>query len=172
MKTMSWFVLGLVLVFHLRADAEFSVIEGLDQKRDLSDKEWLLIRERMALLNNISYLPSLLPVIMKNREALELSASQIQTLRAWRKENYQRMVDIMNQIIEKRIVLSQRAVNPKVTQRELISLQDDIFKLQREVFVIRLSCREIVTGSFTAEQWENFAFIATDDPKIAGLFIE
>ena len=31
------------------------------------------LQQQMALLNNISYLPSLLPVIMQNREALELS---------------------------------------------------------------------------------------------------
>ncbi len=147
--------------------------QGLDQRMarpsGLSNEDWQLIESRMALLNNISYLPSLLPVIMQNRHSLELTQQQIASLRQWRKENYQRMVEIMNTIIAKRIVLAQRAVDPDVNQDELIVLQDELFRLQRQVFRIRLSCRELVTGTFTEEQWSNFAFIAAEDPKIAGL---
>ena len=148
---------------------DLSPSTGLAQQRDFTDGEWQLIRARLALLNNISYLPSLLPVIMKNREALGLTKAQVQSLRGWRKRNYQTMVNTMNTIIEKRIVLAQLAVDPSVNQVLLIELQDEIFKLQREVFLIRLSCRDIVTSTFTEEQWDNFAFIAADDPKIAGL---
>ena len=136
---------------------------------DFSRQQWDLVEERMQLLNSISYLPSLLPIIMKNRDSLELTDAQIHALHDWRRDNYQKMVDTMNTIIEKRIELGQAAMKPKVDQQQLLALQDEIFKLQREVFLIRLSCRELVTGSFTQEQWSNFAFIAAEDPQIAGL---
>jgi len=159
---------GLAVATLAIADIE-SLEQRMAQQAALSGPDWQLIESRMALLNNISYLPSLLPVIMRNRHSLELTEGQIASLRQWRKENYQHMVDVMNTIIAKRIVLAQRAVDPEVEQGELITLQDELFRLQRQVFLIRLSCRELVTGTFTEEQWSNFAFIAVEDPKISGL---
>ena len=145
-------------------------IESLGAKEPLSPQEWDLLRQRMMLLNNISYLPSLLPVIMKNRGSLELTKEQVTAFRDWRRNNYQQMVSLMNTIIEKRIVLSQRAVQPSVTQDDLVTLQEEIFQLQRKVFRIRLSCRELVASTFTDEQWSDFAFIAADNPQLSGLF--
>jgi len=146
-----------------------SLEQRMGQQAELSDPDWQLIESRMALLNNISHLPSLLPIIMQNRHSLQLTKRQIESLQQWRKDNYQRMVDVMNTIIAKRIVLAQRAVDPQVEQEQLITLQDELLQLQREVFLVRLSCRELVTGTFTEEQWSNFAFIAAEDPKISGL---
>ena len=170
MKSLIFYLVVISIVTMVSADSvKFSVPDDLNKKWDFSNEEWQMVANRMALLNNISYLPSLLPVIMKNREALGLTGKQVRTLRDWRKKNYQKMVSIMNTIISKRIVLSQQAVNPTISQSQLIHLQDELFKLHREVFLIRLSCRELVTNSFSEEQWENFEFIAADDPKIAGL---
>jgi hypothetical protein len=163
------FFVSLLLVCLWVADATADM-ESLDAKNELSPHTWDALRERMSLLNNISYLPSLLPTIMKNRHALGLSKEQVAAFRDWRRKNYQKMVDAMNIIVEKRIELSQRAVRPDVTPSDLNAMQEAIFDLQREVFSIRLSCRELVIGTFTEEQWSNFAFIATDDPQLSGLF--
>lgn len=146
------------------------IAQRIAQHAELSPQEWRQIEDRMALLNNISYLPSLLPIIMQNRDSLELTREQVDSLRQWRKHNYQRMVNVMNTIITRRIALAQRAVDPETTPEQLTALQDELFALQREVFEIRLSCRQLVTESFTEEQWANFAFVAAEDPKIAGLF--
>jgi hypothetical protein len=126
----------------------------------------------MVLLNKISYLPALLPIIMKNRHALELTDAQVDAFRDWRRKDYQDMVDTMNLIIQKRIGLSQRAVEPEVSAEDLIAIQDEIFTLQRRLFALRLSCRELVTSTFTEDQWSDFAFIAAEDPQMAGLFMQ
>ncbi len=163
------FSVSLLLVCLWVADATADM-ESLGAKDELSPHTWEALRERMSLLNNISYLPSLLPTIMKNRHALGLRKEQVAALRDWRRNNYQTMVDTMNIIVEKRIELSQRAMRPDVTQSNLNAMQEEIFDLQREVFSIRLSCRELVTGTFTEDQWSSFAFIAADDPQLSGLF--
>jgi len=163
------FFVSLLLVCLWVADAPADM-ESLGAKNELSPHTWDALRERMSLLNSISYLPSLLPTIMKNRHGLELSEEQVVAFRDWRRNNYQKMVDTMNVIVEKRIELSQHAMRPDVTQSKLTAMQEAIFALQREVFNIRLSCRELVTSTFTEEQWSNFAFIVTDDPQLSGLF--
>lgn len=165
-------LIGLLCVMLTPAWADFPESNLVERTGELSDQEWALIEGRMGLLNNISYLPSLLPIIMRNRDSLELTGQQVAALSQWRAENYQRMVNIMNEIITKRIVLSQQSVRPEVSGEALVGLQDEIFALQREVFLIRLSCRNLVTSTFSEEQWSNFAFIAAEDPKIAGLLAQ
>jgi hypothetical protein len=162
----------LILSLSLSCSTLAAAPESAVPAKETSPETWEMLRERMLLLNNISYLPSLLPVIMKNRHALELTQSQVAAFRQWRSEHYQEMEATMNVIIEKRIALSQAAVQPDIPASALIAMQDDIFVLQRKLFQLRLSCRELVTGTFTDEQWSNLAFVAAEDPQIAGLLIQ
>jgi len=162
---------NLILICCLSLSAVAAEPENLRSDKPLSPETWEHLRERLVLLNNISYLPTLLPIIMKNRHALELNEAQVSAFREWRRNHYQDMVDTMNEIIRKRIALTQSAVEPEVSAEALFAMQDEIFTLQRKLFELRLSCRELVTSTFTDEQWSNFAFIAAEDPQIAGLFV-
>ena len=114
-------------------------------------------------------MPTLLPVIMRNRDTLALTDEQITAFRAWRKKNYTTMVNIMNEIIEKMVQFRVESLSPDVTDEYLISFQSDIHNLQRQLLKIKLSCRELVMTTFTDEQWENFAFVVADNPKLASL---
>jgi len=169
-------LLGLLLGWFAGIGAALADHDDLNRrmahKQELSHQDWGVMENRLALLNNISYLPSLLPIIMQNRDSLELTKGQVASLRQWRRENYQRMVNTMNTIITKRILLAQKAVDPETDPQQLVVLQDELFRLQREVFMIRLSCRQLITESFTQEQWANFAFVAAEDPKFAGLMAQ
>lgn len=135
----------------------------------LTDAEWEKVREHVDLLDKISFVPSLLPVIMKHRDALELSDNQTVRFRGWRKQNYQRMVYVMNEIIQRRITLSKGALDPGVRNEELQKQQQAILQLQQELLQIRLSCRELLMNTFTADQWSNFAFVLEEYPEFAGL---
>ena len=64
---------------------------GLSQTAPLTGSQWDTLRERVNLLDKIAFLPSLLPVIMKNRDALELSDTQVAAFQEWRKRHYQKM---------------------------------------------------------------------------------
>jgi hypothetical protein len=136
---------------------------------DLSDEEWLTIKGKIELLDNLNYLPTLLPVIMRHRDALELTDEQIAAFRNWRKQNYGYMVMVMNEIIERRVEFKKVAFIPGTTDEELRELQNDILALQKKLLDIKLTCRKLVMDTFTKEQWENFEFAIADHPKLASL---
>jgi len=135
----------------------------------LSTDDWKEVMDKVILLEDSGLMPTLLPVIMRNRDTLALTDEQITAFRAWRKKNYTTMVNTMNEIIEKMVQFRVESLSPDVTDEYLITSQSDVHNLQRQLLKIKLSCREIVMTTFTDEQWENFAFIVSDNPKLASL---
>jgi hypothetical protein len=140
-----------------------------DSDHPLTDDDWKEVMDKVVLLEDSGLMPTLLPVIMRNRDTLELTDEQVNAFRAWRKKNYTHMVNVMNKIIEKSVQFRVAALSPRVTSDQLYVLQSDIHELQRQLLKIKLSCRELVTTSFTDAQWENFAFVVADNPKLASL---
>ena len=141
----------------------------LSQPAPLSDPQWDKIYVQLNLLDKVAYFPSLLPVIMKHRDALGLSYHQTKALRLWRKENYQKMVDLMNRIIEHRVELSKGSLNARLTNEQILDKQREIFELQEQVLRIRLSCRQIVVSTFSDQQWDDLGFVLEEYPQFAGL---
>ena len=137
--------------------------------QDLTDEEWLTVKGKIELLDNLNYLPTLLPTIMRHRDALELTDEQIAAFRNWRKQNYGNMVNVMNRIIEKRVEFKKVAFIPGTTDEELRVLQNEILSLQKQLLDIKLTCRKLVMDTFTREQWDNFEFAIADHPKLASL---
>ena len=135
----------------------------------LSADDWKEVMDKVVLLESSGLMPTLLPVIMRNQDTLELTNDQINAFRAWRKKNYTHMVNVMNEIIEKSVQFRVAALSPRITSAELYVLQSEIQDLQRQLLKIKLSCRELVTTSFTETQWDNFAFVVADNPKLASL---
>ena len=135
----------------------------------LSADDWTEVMDKVVLLESSGLMPTLLPVIMRNQDTLELTNDQIKAFRAWRKKNYTHMVNVMNEIIEKSVQFRVAALSPRITSDHLYVLQSEIQDLQRQLLKIKLSCRELVTTSFTETQWENFAFVVADNPKLASL---
>jgi len=135
----------------------------------LTADDWREVMDKVVLLESSGLMPTLLPVIMRNQDTLELTDEQINAFRAWRKKNYTHMVNVMNEIIEKSVQFRVAALSPDITSDDLYVLQAEIQELQRQLLKIKLSCRELVTTSFTETQWENFAFVVADNPKLASL---
>src|SRR5210317_1898015 len=135
----------------------------------LTADDWREVMDKVVLLESSGLMPTLLPVIMRNQDTLELTDEQINAFRAWRKKNYTHMVNVMNEIIEKSVQFRVAALSPDITSDQLYALQAEIQELQRQLLKIKLSCRELVTTSFTETQWENFAFVVADNPKLASL---
>ena len=135
----------------------------------LTDSQWETVRDRVSLLDKIAYLPSLLPVIMKHRDTLELTDEQIAAFREWRKLHYQEMVDLMNDIIQRRFMLSKASLEVDLSSDEILAKQQKIFRLQERLLQVRLSCRNLIVETFSPDQWENMAFILEEYPRYAGL---
>ena len=140
-----------------------------DSNHPLTAEDWKEVMDKVVLLEGSGLMPTLLPVIMRNRDTIELTDEQVNSFRAWRKKNYTHMVNIMNETIEKSVEFRVAALSPRITSDQLYVLQSEIQELQRKLLKIKLSCRELVTTSFTDAQWENFAFVISDDPKLASL---
>jgi len=157
----------LVIVFTMASFLASAA--DLSQPNPLSDSEWDKVREHVELLDKISFIPSLLPVIMKHQDTLNLSDDQRAAFRGWRKQNYKKMVDLMNEIIGQRIALSKAALDPSADSNQLISQQEAILQLQEELLRVRLSCRELVLTTFSSEQWSSLAFVLEEYPNFAGL---
>ena len=140
-----------------------------NSEHPLSDEDWQEVMNKVVLLEDSGLMPTLLPTIMRNRDILQLTDEQVNSFRAWRKSNYTNMVNVMNEIIEKMVQFRVDSLNPNVSARQLIASQSEIQELQRQLLKIKLSCRNLVVESFTATQWENFAFVVADNPRLASL---
>jgi hypothetical protein len=146
-----------------------SLAEPLAGSSPLADNQWETVREQVNLLDKIAHLPSLLPVIMTNRDALELSQEQLTAFRGWHKAHYQEMVGLMNDIIQRRIQLSKATLDTGIASDDIIADQLRILELQKRLLRLRLSCRDLIIEGFTPVQWDNLAFILEEYPRFAGL---
>ena len=141
-----------------------------DSDHPLSPEDWEEVMGKVVLLEDSGLLPTLLPVIMRNRDTLQLNDDQIAAFRAWRKANYTNVINIMREILETKVQFRVEALSPSVSGDHLIALQAAIQELQQKLLKLKLSCRELVMSTFTDEQWENFAFVVSDNPALASLF--
>ena len=135
----------------------------------LTDEDWKEVMSKVDLLEPSGLMPMLLPTIMLNRDTLQLTDEQVNAFRAWRQKNYTHMVNVMNEIIEKMVQFRIESLSPEISNEHLLASQSEIQDLQRQLLKIKLSCRELIMTTFTDEQWENFAFIVSDNPKLASL---
>ena len=82
------------------------------------------------------------------------------------------MVNTMNEIIQMRVEIKRASLDASVSGEELQSMLDRTHDAQKRLMSIKLSCRKMLVESFNAEQWENFAFVASDNPKLAAFFAD
>ena len=150
----------------------FSAQAKHDSDHPLSPEDWKEIMEKVVLLEDSGLLPTLLPVIMRNKDTLRLTDEQINAFRSWRKANYTDVINTMSEILEKKVEFRVEALSPSVSGEHLIALQAEIQELQQQLLKLKLSCRELVITTFTDEQWENFAFVVSDNPKLASLLTQ
>ena len=120
------------------------------------------IEQYAEKLDKINFLPSMLPTIIENSDVIELTDKQINTLLAWRAKNRKKIVANISQIISKRVELKEAAFSPNVSSARLVQLQNEVFRLQREVLDYKLSCRDLVISTFNANNWEGFFLVLAE----------
>jgi len=140
-----------------------------DSDHPLSPDDWEMVMEKVVLLEGSGLMPTLLPVIMGNRDTLQLTEDQISAFNTWRKKNYTHVINLMNEILEKKVRFRIEALSPATTGDHLVELQLEIQEMQRKLMKLKLSCRKLVVTTFTEEQWENFSFVVSDNPRLASL---
>ena len=158
--------LGLFAVFFFIST---TALAKHNSDHPLTADDWKEVMNKVVLLEDSGLMPMLLPIIMGNRDALQLTDEQVNLFSSWRKKNYTNMVNLMNKIIEEKVQFRIESLSPRITSDRLLSFQSEIQELQRQLLKIKLSCRENLMTTFTDEQWDNFAFIVSDNPKLASL---
>jgi hypothetical protein len=126
--------------------------------RENSDLE-LVIQK----LDKVNYLPQLMPIIFNNKDIIGLTQKQVDDLDDWRKINKAPMVAAMQEIVRKRIDIKQAALSPTVSSSRILQMQNEIFRLQREVLEYKLSCREQIMKTFNDENWISFFMVLADE---------
>lgn len=117
----------------------------------------------MEKLDKVSFLPSLLPVIIENSDVIELTETQLQTLLEWRDENRDDVIGAMNEVARKRLEIKEAALSPEVSSSRLIQMQNEVFRLQREVLEYKLSCRDLVINTFNRNNWEGLFLVLAEE---------
>ena len=140
--------------------AGFFLISG-SALADLSDSDRLLA-QHADKLDKVNYLPALLPVILDNRDIIELTDSQFDTLITWRKNNRVDVIEVMNEIVRKRVEIKKAALSPEVSAFTLRKMQSNVFNLQRAVMEYKLSCRDLVINTFDRNNWDGFYFVLAE----------
>ena len=158
--------LGLFAVFFFIST---TALAKHNSDHPLTADDWKDVMNKVVLLEDSGLMPMLLPIIMGNRDALQLTDEQVNLFSSWRKKNYTNMVNLMNKIIEEKVQFRVESLSPRITSDRTLSFQSEIQELQRQLLKIKLSCRENLMTTFTDEQWDNFAFIVSDNPKLASL---
>jgi len=113
-------------------------------------------------LDKISFLPSLLPVIIENSDVIELTDGQLQKMLDWRTTNREGVIASMNEVARKRVEMKEAALSPDVSSERLLQMQSDVFHLQRDVIKYKLSCRDMVIDTFNKNNWEGFMLVLAE----------
>jgi len=114
-------------------------------------------------LDKVNYLPQLMPMIMNNKDIIGLTQKQVDELDEWRNTNKAPMVAAMQKIVRKRIEIKQAALSPTISSARIIQMQNEIFRLQREVLEYKLSCRERIVRTFNNENWISFFMVLAEE---------
>ncbi len=127
---------------------------------DMKGPELELASEK---LDKINYLPLLMPLIIKNKDFIGLTQKQVDEINDWRNTNKTPMVAAIEKIARKRIAIKQAALSPTVSSAQIVQMQNEIFRLQREVLEYKLSCREQIVKTFNDENWISFFMVLADE---------
>ena len=102
-------------------------------------------------------------VILTNSDLIALTHEKVTLLEEWRSTNREAMLARMQEIASKRIEIKQAALSPTVSAARLQQMQNDIFRLQREILEYKLSCRDHVVRTFNEENWDSIFMVPADE---------
>jgi hypothetical protein len=154
---------GYAMVIRLVPAFLLMFLSQLSLANSSSDQADLDFYSSVEKLDRINYLPALLPLIFKHSDFIGLSEQQLEKLEHWRTVNRESMLSAMEQIAQKRIEIKQAALSPSISSARLQQMQNEIFRLQREVLDYKLSCRDHVVKTFSEENWISFFMVLADE---------
>jgi len=153
-------ILSFISVSHA-ADPPAQQDDQLLENVDVID--WELAQKRLKSISKVGYHPFLMPLIMENRDFIELTNEQMQVFMDWRKKNRVAILHLMNKIIYELNLFHKLSLEPNTREEVLLAKQEQIFKMHRKVLEYQLSCRRHILDTFTEQQWDNFRFVLSEN---------
>lgn len=141
-------------------------VAGFSQQimaQSADEQAMIQYQKQLEQLDKVNFHPNLLPLILKNRDFLELTPQQVTAFNTWRKNNAKLMFAVMNEIIRKRIEFREAALSPDTSADILRQKQQEIFALHEKVLEFKLSCRENITTTFSVQNWEDFFVVLAEE---------
>lgn len=107
--------------------------------------------ERQALESYVSPAPSLMPIIVKQGEALSLTAEQQAKLADWRKVAQPKREQMQTEIVADRLAINQAMLDGK-GNTEVQAMMNAVQRKERKLVVSKLACRDYVAKTLSKEQ--------------------
>ena len=136
---------------------------------DPAEEDWLVAKDKINLQDELTYLPTLLPIIMKHHNTLQLTNRQVSLLHAWRQKHYLNMMVIRNEIIREQLNFKKAERDITTSRNTFYDIQNTILSLQQDLLKIKQSYRKVMIHCLTPEQWDNLVLILDDNPSIASV---
>lgn len=109
--------------------------------------------ERQALETYTSPAPSLMPIMVKQADALGLSAEQKAKLADWRKAAQAKREALEKDIVAERLAVNQAMLDGK-SNAEIQGMMKAVQRKEMKLVVGKLACRDNAKKILTTEQWE------------------
>lgn len=116
------------------------------------------LEREMNRLDKINFHPTILPLVLRNADAIGLTDTQRRQIEEWRRTVAPKMIVLMEDIMQARLRFQKNSLNPEYTGDQLLAEQESILTMHQELLRKKLECRRLITESFNETQWENLYF--------------
>lgn len=119
--------------------------------------------ERQSLETYLSPAPSLMPILVKQADALDLTAQQQTRLADWRKVAQPGREKLEKEIAAGRLAVNQAMLDGK-NNNEVQKLMRDVQRKEIKLVVGKLACRDNAKKVLTPEQWSKLIALYQAQP--------
>ena len=119
--------------------------------------------ERQSLETYLSPAPSLMPILVKQADALDLTAQQQTQLADWRKVAQPGREKLEKEIAAGRLAVNQAMLDGK-NNNDVQKLMRDVQRKEIKLVVGKLACRDNAKKVLTPEQWSKLIALYQAQP--------
>lgn len=109
-------------------------------------------KQMMAMMKHVSPMPSLMPVVIKNADLLELSKEQTEALAKERKKRHAQVHTLASEIMADESKILQATLDGK-PKAEIHKMSQAVMDKRLIIIDAKAGCRDIVRKALNDEQW-------------------
>ena len=106
---------------------------------------------RNHALNHANPMPNLMRIALGNAELLDISKTQLQSLKEWGKTNKPVMKQMIKQVMEQERTLRRNSLN---SDDNINKLTNDMLKTRKDIIIMKTKCRRNLKKILNAKQYK------------------